>query len=68
MAASTASRPRPVIQAAGFVDRLMRGARAADLLVEQPAHYERVLNLRAAAALGLTVPHSMTMGADRVVR
>ena len=46
----------------------MCGARAADLLVEQPAHYELVLKLRAAAGLGLTVPPSMTMRADRVVR
>lgn len=46
----------------------MRAARAADLLVEQPAHYELVLNLRAAAGLGLTVPPSKTMRADHVVR
>jgi putative ABC transport system substrate-binding protein len=39
----------------------MREARAADLLVEQPRHYELVLNLRTATALGLTVPPSMTM-------
>jgi len=55
-------------QAAGFVDRLLRGARAAELPVEQPAHYELVVNLKAAAALGLTLPPSMTMRAERLIR
>jgi putative ABC transport system substrate-binding protein len=55
-------------QASGFVDRLLRGARAAELPVEQPAHYELVLNLKAAAALGLKLPPTMTMRAERLIR
>jgi putative ABC transport system substrate-binding protein len=55
-------------QAAGFVDRLLRGARPAVLPVEQPAHYELVVNLQAAAALSLKLPPTLTMRAERLIR
>jgi putative ABC transport system substrate-binding protein len=55
-------------QAASFVDRLLRGARAAELPVEQPASYELVLNLKAATALGLKLPPAMAMRAVRLIR
>jgi putative ABC transport system substrate-binding protein len=55
-------------QAAGVVDRILRGARPADLPVEQPASFELVINLRAAEALGLSIPTAVAMRADRVVR
>jgi putative ABC transport system substrate-binding protein len=55
-------------QAAGFVDRLLRGAAPADLPVEQPLHYELVVNLKAAAALGLSLPSAITMRAERLIR
>lgn len=55
-------------QAAGFVDRLLRGARAAEMPVEQPAHYELVVNLKTAAALALKLPPTMTMRAERLIR
>lgn len=55
-------------QAAGFVDRLLRGTPPAELPVEQPAQYELVVNLKAAAALGLNVPGAITMRAERLIR
>lgn len=54
-------------QAASFVDRLLRGARPADLPVEQPAQFELVVNLRAAKALALEIPSTVAMRADRVI-
>jgi putative ABC transport system substrate-binding protein len=55
-------------QAAGVVDRLLRGARAEEVPVEQPSGFELVLNLRAAAALGVVIPSAVALRADRVVR
>jgi putative ABC transport system substrate-binding protein len=53
--------------AAQFVDKLFKGARAADLAVEQPTKFELVLNQRTARALGLRIPQSMLVRADRVI-
>jgi putative ABC transport system substrate-binding protein len=55
-------------QAAGVVDRLLRGARPADLPVDQPSSFELVINLRTADALGLKIPAAVALRADRVVR
>lgn len=52
---------------ARFVDRLLRGAKPAELPVEQPTKYELVINLKTAKSLGLKVPQSMLLRADRVV-
>ncbi len=54
-------------QAAAYVDRILRGAKPADLPVQAPTKYETVLNLKTAKMLGLTVPPGLLLAADEVV-
>jgi putative ABC transport system substrate-binding protein len=59
--------PEVMVRAAGYVDKVFKGARPGDLPIERPSRFELIINTKAATTLGLKLPDAMLLSADRLV-
>ena len=64
----SASLPDQFCKIAGYVDKILKGAKPADLLVRQPTKFELMINLKAAKQIGLMMPPHVLARADRVIK
>jgi putative ABC transport system substrate-binding protein len=63
-----ADRPAMLRRAAGYVDRILKGANPAEMPIERPTTFDLVLNLKTARGLGLTIPESVLQQATEVIQ